>query len=66
MINKLINRLPYIQPDNLREFFEERAGIREFDGGLPREHAEEEAFFDTIAFFALENHIKETTTNTID
>ena len=48
MINKLINRLPYIQPDNLREFFEERAGIREFDGGLPREHAEEEAFFDTI------------------
>jgi len=26
--------------DNLREAFEERAGIIEFDAGLPRAHAE--------------------------
>ena len=36
-------------PDGLsgedwREFFEERAGIAEFDGGLPREQAEARAF----------------------
>jgi len=34
--------------DDLREFFEERAAIREFDGGLPREHAECMALLDTL------------------
>ncbi len=29
--------------DDAREFFEERAGIMEFDGGLPRAEAEQAA-----------------------
>ena len=34
--------------EDLREFFEERAAIREFDGGLPRDHAECLALLDTL------------------
>jgi len=34
--------------ENMREFFEERAGIREFDGGLQRDHAECLALLDTL------------------
>jgi len=34
--------------DDLREYFEERAAIREFDGGLPRDHAECAALLDTL------------------
>jgi len=34
--------------ENLREFFEERAAIREFDGGLPGDHAECAALLDTL------------------
>ncbi len=34
--------------DDLREYFEERAAIREFDGGLPRDHAEAMALLDTL------------------
>ena len=33
---------------NAREFFNERAGIREFEGGLPREEAELEAMNDVL------------------
>jgi hypothetical protein len=33
---------------NAREFFNERAGIREYDGGLPREEAELEAMNDVL------------------
>ena len=31
-------------PDDWRAFFDERAGILEFDGGLPRAEAEDQAF----------------------
>jgi hypothetical protein len=34
--------------DNAREFFNERAGIREFEGGLPRAEAELEAMNDVL------------------
>jgi len=34
--------------DNTREFFNERAGIREYDGNLPREEAELEAMNDVL------------------
>jgi hypothetical protein len=34
--------------DNAREFFNERAGIREYDGGLPRADAELEAMNDVL------------------
>jgi hypothetical protein len=34
--------------DNAREFFNERAGIREFEGGLSREEAELEAMSDVL------------------
>lgn len=33
---------------NLREYFEERAAVREFDGGLARDHAECAALLDTL------------------
>jgi hypothetical protein len=36
LVATLLDRLN----DNLREAFEERAGILEFDAGLPRAHAE--------------------------
>ena len=35
---------------NLREFFEERAGILEFEGGMSRGEAEQEAFELTVRF----------------
>lgn len=44
VITALVERLDA----NLREAFEERAAIREFDGGLPREHAEALALLDLI------------------
>lgn len=34
--------------DNTHEFFNERAGIREYDGGLPRAEAELEAMNDVL------------------
>lgn len=36
-----------------REFFEERAGILEFDAGLPRAEAEREALAQTREFYGL-------------
>lgn len=36
-----------------REFFEERAGILEFDAGLPRAKAEREALAQTREFYGL-------------
>ena len=61
MINKLIQRLPYIDKDNLTEFYEERAGVRQFEGNMSKESAEDAAFFDTIDYFAITNHILSTT-----
>lgn len=61
MINTLIKRLPYIDRDNLTEFYEERAGVRQFEGNMSKEDAETAAFFDTIDYFAITNHILSTT-----
>jgi hypothetical protein len=36
--------------ENLRELFEERAGIREYDGGLSRREAETEARNDVLRY----------------
>ena len=42
-----------VEPDDLpgawRELYEERAAIREFDGGQAKEHAEAEAFKEVLA-----------------
>lgn len=35
--------------EDWQAYFDERAGIREFDGGLPRSQAELRAFEDTVA-----------------
>jgi len=35
-------------PGDWRVWFEERAAIMEYDGGLPREHAEAEALAETV------------------
>jgi hypothetical protein len=44
--------VPPIGPDDLppqwREFYEERAGIREYEGKLPKERAEAAALADTL------------------
>lgn len=44
--------VPTVGPDDLppdwRLFWEERAAIREYDGELPREHAEAAALADTL------------------
>ena len=65
MINKLTALLPYIDKENLIEFYEERAAVREYNGNMTRERAEECAFHDTIGFFNVENHIKATTASAI-
>jgi hypothetical protein len=39
-----------------REVYEERAAIREYDGGLPRELAEHYALLDTLALMRGESH----------
>lgn len=61
MINALIQRLPYIDKDNLTEFYEERAAVRQFEGNMNKDNAEYAAFFDTINYFAIQNHILSTT-----
>jgi hypothetical protein len=47
-----VPRVPDVTPDDLpaawREVYEERAGIREVCGGLPRELAEHYALLDTL------------------
>jgi hypothetical protein len=40
-------------PVDLRDFYEERAGILEFDGGLPRSDAEYQALAETAVEFGL-------------
>ncbi len=40
--------------ENVREFFEERAGIRQYEGGLSRSTAESEARNDVLRW--LKNH----------
>lgn len=36
-------------PESWREYFDERAAIREYDGGQAREHAEAEAWRETVS-----------------
>jgi hypothetical protein len=38
--------------DNAREFFNERAGIREFEAGMPRQDAEMEAQKDVLRWLS--------------
>lgn len=61
MIDQLIKHLPTIDPADLHEFFEERAAVREFEAGFPRDEAERLAFLDTIDHFGIVNHINQTT-----
>ena len=42
-------------PGDWRVWFEERAAIMEFDGGLPRERAEAEALAETIRTMQRDN-----------
>lgn len=47
-INSLVAEMVAKLNANLREDFEERAAIMEFDGNLPREHAECLALLDVL------------------
>lgn len=60
-IDLLISKLNNIPKDNILEFYEERAAVRQYDGGYSRTEAEVLAFQDTIDFFSLTNHILNTT-----
>ena len=44
----LLHTCPTVDPDLLREIFEERAAVRQYDGGYSQEDAEKLAVFDTI------------------
>ena len=44
LIEELVNRLD----ENLREAYEERAGILEYEANLPREHAEALALINVL------------------
>lgn len=51
MARKSVNTLgPDDVPQALREEFEERAAIREFEGGMSRDSAERAAFADVLPF----------------
>ena len=52
-IDSDVARSVYQLTNGQREFFEERAGILEFDSGLPRAEAEREALAQTREFFGL-------------
>ena len=45
---------PNALPDDLRDAYEERAAIMEYDGGLPRERAEAAALAETIPWIGAE------------
>jgi len=45
---RLIQLNPDVDVDLLREIFEERAAVRQYDGGYSQEDAEKLAFFDTM------------------
>ena len=47
----LCRLLPDVDMLLIKETFEERAGIREYDGGYPRDLAEHLAFADTLLLF---------------
>ena len=47
-IDPLVARMVALLDDNLREDFEERAAIVEFEAGLPRAHAECLALLDVL------------------
>lgn len=47
-ISEVIRKAWAALPGDRREDFEERAAIREFDGGLPRERAEREAIAEVV------------------
>jgi hypothetical protein len=44
--------------EDWREFFDERAGIAEFDGGLPRDQAEAQAFSCCVGEWLLRNPVQ--------
>jgi len=48
-LNELVADITKLFDSNLREDFEERAGIMEFDGNLPRAHAECLALIDVLS-----------------
>lgn len=50
-ITTLYMLLPNVDDELIVETFEERAGIREFEGGFTREIAEQLAFTDTLFSF---------------
>lgn len=49
LVAELVTRLD----ENLREAFEERAGILEYEANLPREHAEALALLSILATYPL-------------
>lgn len=52
--DKIYPLLPPIKLDeDQSEFFEERAAIKEYCGGLKREAAEEGAFQETVDYFSI-------------
>ena len=59
-LEQLFAALPSIDKEDLTEFFNERAAVREFSGNISRERAEALAFEDTIDYFYVVNHINQT------
>lgn len=49
--NRLLSLFPHVDPDLLFEMYEERAAIREYEGGYSRETAEELAIEDLHQMF---------------
>lgn len=57
MVQRVVNYLDQFEDEGVREAFEERAAILEFEAGLSRARAERLAFLETIETYGC--HVKE-------
>lgn len=59
-LERLFSILAFIDKEDLTEFFNERAAVREYEANMTRADAEGMAFQDTIDHFYIYNHINQT------
>lgn len=59
-LERLFSILPFIDQEDITEFFNERAAVREYEANMTRVDAEALAFQDTIDHFYITNHINQT------
>ena len=64
MVQRVVNYLDQFEDEGVREAFEERAAILEFEAGLSKARAERLAFLETIETYGC--HVKEHTVDHVE